>query len=357
MSEDFKIIKQLRELARIRGKHTELISVYVPAGFDLDVIKNQLEQEAHTASNIKDKTTRKNVIDALAKILNELKLIKYTPKNGLVIFCGNVSPRQGESDIRLWSFEPKKSIKIRAYRCDEEFLIEPILSLYEPVEKYGLIVIDTKEASLGILENTRIIPLKNISSLVPGKTRKGGQSAVRFEREREGLILGFIKEVAEAAKNFFYNEKLNGIIVGGPGNIKDKLIEELPTELKNKIIAVRPTQYSDEYGLQELVENSKDVLPPVKKEREFVDRVLKSISENDHLVAIGENNTLKAIEDDNASVVLISDGIEETIQEKVFDTAKAHNVEIQFISVDNPIGEEFLNVAGVASILKKPKEY
>jgi peptide chain release factor subunit 1 len=357
MSKDFKIIRLLKQLARIEGRHTELISVYIPAGFDIEIIKNQLEQEAHTASNIKDKNTRKNVIDALQRILNELKLVKRTPPNGLVIFCGNISPREGEPDIQLWSFEPPKPISIRLYRCDQQFVVEPLLSLYEPVKKYGLIVIDIKEATIGMLENTRIIPLKRLTSLVPGKFRKGGQSAMRLEREREGLILGFLEEVSDAAKFFFYNEKLEGILVGGPGTIKEALIERLPTELQKKVIAVKPTQYTDEYGLKELVDESRDLLTAIKEEANYVDIVLSTITQKDYRAVITLDKIQTAVDDDNAQVILISDGLDENLQEKLYDMAKSHNIPYKFISTDTSEGQEFLNLGGMAAILKRPKQY
>ncbi len=357
MSKDFKIIRLLKQLSRIEGRHTELISVYIPAGFDIEIIKNQLEQEAHTASNIKDKNTRKNVIDALLKIINELRLVKRTPQNGLVIFCGNISPKEGEPDIQLWSFEPPKPISTRLYRCDQEFVVEPLLSLYEPIKKYGLIVIDTKEATIGFLENTRIIPLKRLTSLVPGKFKKGGQSAMRLEREREGLLLGFIEEVADTAKFFFYNEKLEGILVGGPGNVKDSLIERLPSELQKKVIAVKSTQYTDEYGLKELVDMSKDLLSSIKEESNYVEAVLSTVAQKDYKTVIGLNKIESAIDDGNVQIILISDGLDEETQEKLYDLAKNHNIAYKFISIDTSEGQEFLNLGGAAAILKRPKQY
>ena len=52
---------ELRELIEIlesqRARATELITVYIPAGYDLNKIISHLSQEQGTASNIKDKTT------------------------------------------------------------------------------------------------------------------------------------------------------------------------------------------------------------------------------------------------------------------------------------------------------------
>ena len=82
----FQIKKLVKELESIRGRHTELVTVYIPAGYDLNKIINHLAQEQGTASNIKDKTTRDHVIDSLEKMIRHLRLFKRTPENGLVVF-------------------------------------------------------------------------------------------------------------------------------------------------------------------------------------------------------------------------------------------------------------------------------
>src|SRR3989344_2391194 len=101
-----KLKKFLKELQNYRGRHTELVTVYVPAGYELNKITSQLAQEQGTATNIKSASTRKNVIDALEKMLQHLKLFKQTPPNGLVVFSGNIAEREGQSDVRVWSLEP-----------------------------------------------------------------------------------------------------------------------------------------------------------------------------------------------------------------------------------------------------------
>ena len=89
----YKLRKLLEELENIKGRHTEMVSVYVPAGFNLQEIVNMLRQEYTLTENVKNKTVRNNVLGAIDKILSELKLFKKTPKNGLVLFAGNFRER------------------------------------------------------------------------------------------------------------------------------------------------------------------------------------------------------------------------------------------------------------------------
>ena len=77
----------LEELSAIRGRHTELVSVLVPAGANLNVVIDQLESEKSTARNIKSKTTQKNVIEALERATRQLRMLgQQTPKNGIAIY-------------------------------------------------------------------------------------------------------------------------------------------------------------------------------------------------------------------------------------------------------------------------------
>ena len=75
--------EELEELEKHRGRHTELITVYVPAGYDVNSVQKQLEAEKSTAKNIKSTATRKNVIDALDKMVRHLKSYKKTPDSEL----------------------------------------------------------------------------------------------------------------------------------------------------------------------------------------------------------------------------------------------------------------------------------
>ncbi len=172
---DVDLEEFIQELEGIRGRHTELITVYVPAGYSLNAIAKQLEQEKSTANNIKSKSTRKNVLDALERLTRHLKLITKTPENGIALFSGNISDTEGQVQIEVYSIEPPKPLKARLYRCDQEFVLDPLKEMLEVDEVYGLVVVEINEATIGLLEGKRIETLQKMTSGVPGKTEKGGQ--------------------------------------------------------------------------------------------------------------------------------------------------------------------------------------
>jgi len=87
-------------LASKEGRGTELISLYVPPDRQIHEVTTNLREEHGTASNIKSRTTRKNVQEAIERVQQRLKLFKQPPPNGLVIFCGAI-PRM-DLDQSAW---------------------------------------------------------------------------------------------------------------------------------------------------------------------------------------------------------------------------------------------------------------
>ncbi|MBI5797610.1 hypothetical protein HZA98_01760 [Candidatus Woesearchaeota archaeon] len=170
-----KLKRFVRSLQNIRGRHTELVSVYVPAGYELIKIIQHLAQEQGTASNIKDKTTQLHVIDSLERMIRHLRLFKKTPENGLAVFSGNISDKEGKTDIQVFSIEPPQPLRIRLYRCDQTFILEVLKEMMDVRETYGLIVLDKREGNIGFLKGTQIQQVTELTSAVPGKTRAGGQ--------------------------------------------------------------------------------------------------------------------------------------------------------------------------------------
>ncbi len=312
--EAFRLKKLIKELEGIRGRHTELVSVYVPAGGNLIDSIDQIKSEQATASNIKSKATRKNVVDSLEKIVQHLRTFRKTPPNGLVVFCGNVSEVEGRPDLKLWSFEPPVEMKQKVYWCDQVFVLDPLRDIVKEKEVYGLVVMDSKEADIGLLTGKRIEVSRHLESAVPGKTTKGGYSQSRFQHVREALLNDFMKEIAEeAAKIFLAQENLKGVIIGGPGPNKDIFVKEeyLKDQVRKKIIGVKDTSYTGEYGLEELVNRSQDLLEQagLVHERELLEKFFTELK-RDGKVVYGLEKTISALENGSVDTLLMSEGFD-----------------------------------------------
>ena len=241
-NERFHLKKFVKELESYSARHTEFVTVYVPAGYELVKVIQQLAQEQGTASNIKSAQTRNNVIDALERMIQHLRLFKGTPKNGLAAFSGNIASIEGRSDVRVFSIEPPIPINTRIYRCDKNFQVDIIKDMLAAREIYGMIVIDSRDANIALLKGKTIVHLVSTHSHIPGKFKAGGQSSVRFARNREIAIGAHFQKVAEMVKdNFLTLEGLKGILVGGPGPTKYDFVEGhyITNEVQKKIIGIR----------------------------------------------------------------------------------------------------------------------
>ncbi|MFB6204590.1 MAG: peptide chain release factor aRF-1 [Candidatus Nanohaloarchaea archaeon] len=397
----YQLKKLIKELDDIRGRNTELVSLYIPAGYDMSKISDFITSEASEAENIKSKHTRKNVQAALDKIGRKVKEEQETPENGVVFFAGNVSDTEGRPDIKIWEVVPPQPVESRHYRCDKEFVLQPLKDMVTDDRVYGLVVADKNEAAIGYLEGSRVKTVYTLDSNVPGKTRAGGQSAQRFARLRESMYDTFLKDIAEKAKNAFLEkareDKLLGIIVGGPGFTKDKLLDDgyLHQELQDKVIARESLNYSGEEALEELVTKAEEAIQDsqVVKEKKLVNKFFENLKEENGKSEYGLEQVLKALEMGAVDTLLISEnfdrfqakyecpnGHEDVVYEKkpeieeekqcpecnesmeveeisdivdaLGEKAEEMSSDLEIISSDHEEGARLENMGGIAAILR-----
>jgi peptide chain release factor subunit 1 len=311
--ERFRLKKALTILAKKEGRGTELVSLYVPPGRQIAEVMAMLRQEYGTASNIKSDTTRKNVQDAITKVQQRLKLFKEAPKKGLVIFAGAI-PQDGPGSERMETYviTPPEPINIYLYRCDPKFHTEYLEEQLREKETYGIMTIDSSATTYATLEGNRLQIVREETSGVPGKHRAGGQSARRFERLREANLLSYFKRVGGHANEIFLSiPTLKGLIIGGPGPTKYDFEKGdfLNYMLKEKILDTVDTAYTDEQGVEEVVERAPEILKRVRyvEEKKIVQRFLYEIGHDTGLVTYGEREVKKALEAGAVDTLLLSE--------------------------------------------------
>jgi peptide chain release factor subunit 1 len=312
----FRLKKTLNTLATKEGRGTELVSVYVPPGKQISDVLNTLRDEYGTASNIKSTTTRKNVMDAIVKVQQRLKLFKEPPENGLVIFCGAI-PQNGPGSERIETYvvSPPEPIHIYLYRCDARFHTEYLQEMLREKETYGILLIDTSEATLATLQGRRLDIVLKLTSGIQGKTRAGGQSARRYERLRDMRIQEFFTRVGKHTNETFLPiENFKGLILGGPGPTKLDFEkgEFLNYMLKDKIIGVVDTSYVEEQGVKEVVDRAPEIMRKVRyiEEKKLMQQFLYEIGHDTGMVTYGEEDVRRSLESGAVRILLLSDGLE-----------------------------------------------
>jgi len=389
----YELRKQLKALKGIRGSGTELISLYITPGYPISDISNKLKEEYGQAANIKSKTTRKNVQGALEKLINYLKTFRETPPNGLAVFCGNISKDPGRPDIQLFSLEPPEPLATQFYRCDSEFVLQPLIDMLEVKDTYGLLVMDGREATIAILRGKNTTIVRKLNSTAHAKVRKGGQSARRYERLIEESIEYYYKRIGEALNEIFVGmPNLKGIIVGGPGPAKEDFLKMAPFNYQLKILGTVDTGYTEEYGVQELVNKADSIIAEQEavKEKHMVEEFIKAVVTGG-LATYGEKEVREALEANRVKTLLLSEGLdlkkvrfkcskcgEETekimhkaeefthscggkmqeisstsIADELMALAEEKGIEVQLISTDTAEGAQFLqSFFGIGAFLR-----
>lgn len=353
----YEFRKILEELRKKSGRGTELVSVYIPPDKQISDVTGQLRDEHGQAMNIKSKITRTNVQSSLESILAKLRYVAVG-ENGLVIFCGAIDKGSDKTDIETYIVEPPAKLYSYIYHCDSSFFLEPLEELVEDKEKYGLLVLDKREATIGILNGKVIEPVKHLTSSVPGKIRKGGQSAQRFQRLREIATDDFYKRIAEHTSQILLQvQDLQGILIGGPGPTKDDFLkcEDLHYELRNKILGVFDVAYTDESGLYELVDAAESVLEGLDlvREKKLIARFMKLVANNESLVAYGEREVRKNLELGAVETLLLSEELEADLVHELVARAELTGAAVEFISIETEEGAQLKRAfGGLAALLR-----
>jgi peptide chain release factor subunit 1 len=312
----------LDELSNMRGMGTELVTVIIPPDRAIHDVRQQLANELGQAANIKSKSTKKHVTDAIESAMSSIHQMRATPSSGLAIFTGHVII--GNNKTRMVTIildDPPEPFRSFRYRCDSTFEISQLEDMLVDKTCYGIFVIDRGEAAYGIASGKSVHCQEEMQSNIMGKHRQGGQSAQRFERLIEEHAHKFFKRSSEHASNYWLPmiDTMEGIIIGGPGATKDQVIkgEFFHHELA-KLIR-KPTfdvGYSNESGLRELLQRAGGLMQEIEldAERQLVDRFLAEIMQKHPKATYGEMMIRSALEQGAVDILLLSENLRKTRQ-------------------------------------------
>jgi peptide chain release factor subunit 1 len=310
--QEYNLKKVLRQLESLKGRHTELISLYIPPEKQISEVTQYLKEEYSQSSNIKSKTTRKNVTSAISSIISRLKAFKQIPENGLVFFIGAIAKGQDDYEMVTNVIEPSKPVTIYAYRCNSEFFLGPLKEQLKKKDVYGLMLIDRRECTIGELEGGDISLIDYMSSRVPGKHGRGGQSQHRFERLIEIAAHEWFEKCGVRASEIFLEPRIKGVIVGGPGPTKEDFLKGnyLDYQVQQKVIGTFDTGYTDEYGLRELVNVAGKSIEElgISKQKREMDRFMKELRKEGGMALYGISAIRDALAEGKVDTLLISEG-------------------------------------------------
>lgn len=314
--EKYVFKKKLETLRNKNGRSTELISLYIPSDKQISDVTNHLREEHEQASNIKSKLTSNNVQGTLDSLLAKLRYLNKIPENGIIYFTGTVDTGTSKTSMLNEVLIPPEPVVDYIYHRDSIFYLEPLEEMLRECSTYGIILLDLREATIGMLVGKQTEVIKHLHSTVPGKQRKGGQSAHRFEQLRRIAIHDFYKRIGDAANEAFLEvepSELKGILIGGNSPTKEEFNEGefLHYELQKKVLGLFDTEYTDESGFSELINAAKNTLQGIDliKQKKDIEMFFKELATESGKVSYGESNVRANLELKAVDVLLLSEDL------------------------------------------------
>lgn len=316
--EIWKVKKLIKSLADARGNGTSMISLVMPPGEDLGKMNHMLVTEMGTASNIKSRVNRLSVLTAIKSTQERIKLYNNKmPKNGLVVFCGTILMEGNKEKKVTIDFEPYKPLNTFLYMCDSKFHVEALQELMVSDQSYGFIIVDGNGCLFATLSgNTKNI-LQHFEVNLMTKSRRGGQSALRFSRLRDEQRHNYSLKISEYAnKHFICDDKISveGIIIAGASEFKNTLIAKdfLDDRLMNKVIAVLDIAYGGANGLTQAISLSQQSLGNLKfvKEKKLIQEFFDNIAVDNGLYCFGISNLLYCLDAGSVSKLIIYEDLD-----------------------------------------------
>ncbi|MBI4983283.1 ribosomal L7Ae/L30e/S12e/Gadd45 family protein, partial [Candidatus Woesearchaeota archaeon] len=128
----------------------------------------------------------------------------------------------------------------------------------------------------------------------------------------------------------------------------------LTGDLKKKILGTKDLSYTGDFGLQELLDKSIDLLEAeeVGQEKKIMERFFQQLLNSPGKVTYGEKETLRALEMNAVDLLLLSENISE---EKIFeleDKATKGGAQVKIISTETREGIQLKEMGGIAALLR-----
>ena len=299
------------------GPGQDLITLFIPPDKPIPEVTGYLNAEHTRSGTIRDTREGIPVQQALSSILSFLKNYAELPENGLALFC-RVGPAENGTDRPCMVIEPPEPLTLYLYRRSTKFELEPLKQMLEAKNVYGLLVLDLNRAWWGFLRGEQVIPIGKSTSNIPGRQRKGGQSAARFQRLREIAINEFYTRIGNHASEAFlqspdFYPRFGGLLIGGQSQTKEDFFAGhfLHHEIQQRVIGLFDVTRTGERGLAELAENAKGAIGihDITGEKEILNRFMQELPKADGLAASGEESVRKNLAAGAVGTLLLSAGL------------------------------------------------
>jgi peptide chain release factor subunit 1 len=311
-TKQYKLRKLIAWLSDKEAREKEFVSLYIPSQIAADAVVEDLKkrEEEYDPTSKGENRHRKETIKHM---ISHIKAHKEQHKNGRAVFAGVFSSDGSESEV-LNVEELSPPMPLSNYLCaiDDHFVLEPLRDMLRDQRVTGIITLDAKIANFSVLLGGNLHFVEDLTSGIPGKSGKGGQSQRRYERERNMEVNGWFHRVAEhAADHFLDGQKITTLLVGGPGETKSEFLkgDYLNYQLKKLLLRTVDTQCVGSNAALEVLDKTADALTTMcgPEERDTMQRLLNSLNKQDGLAIFGLDPVLEGLKRGNIEVAILTD--------------------------------------------------
>jgi len=305
-----KLRKHIAHLSDQQGASKEFISIYLPyTAFPEQIIATLKNEKFPPAIS---ERLKEHLQEALKKALQQLKTQKQLPQNGLAAFATIYPAEDTKKEApTVETIAPPEPITAYQFSIDDHFNLEPLRQMLRDPKIVGILTLDAKEATFCIHVAERLELIGSISSGVPGRTGKGGQSQRRYERERAMELTSFFHRVAQHAASAFIERGVNVVLMGGPGQTKNDFLKGnyLHYELANMLLDTVDTQSAGEAGIKETLHKSEALLNNIcgPQEQKIMQHLLGELRKPEGLATYGLDAVIEALSKAAVHVIVVTD--------------------------------------------------
>lgn len=203
---------------------------------------------------------RKGVIDSLKNVKHVLNIQRnHCPEKGLIIYSGN---------NQVWVIDDTQLPSNTIYECSNVFNTSVLKSVIDcsngPL--YGFVIIDGDDTLFATVQgnvgNEHVEIIKSKSSFIRGRCRRGGQSALRFDRLRDEAE---DKYVQTSVENIGCLKDCDSIIIAGKANLKNLFA----SKINLNVLGLLNISVGSEAGLYEAIPKSKELRDKFENKIEY----------------------------------------------------------------------------------------
>ncbi|SFM72099.1 peptide chain release factor subunit 1 [Methanolobus profundi] len=222
----------IRALAEIYDEKDVYLSVYLPVSGRENEHLNRIFTDSRVSAIRKSlspelRSEFESTFEMAGSYISEPPI---SGEKGRIIFA--CSSNSFLNVYRL-AVEPERSLVI-----DTSPYLLPLAKLRADYEDYGVLLVDSQEAKFTCIRSDLAEEKKRLSTDLMNKHKKGGWSQMRFNHLRKGAIKSFLSEVAENVQGTCDQLQTRGLVLAGPGEAKQQLMEMLPQDVQQKVLGV-----------------------------------------------------------------------------------------------------------------------